>query len=56
MQPRLTATVVVPAKDASAVTEGGKPAAEAAGVRVVKTEAGSVGFEVESGRYRFESK
>jgi alpha-L-rhamnosidase len=51
-----TATVIVPAKDPANVTEGGKPAAEAAGVKFLRTEAGAAVFEVESGRYRFEAK
>ena len=51
-----TATVFVPAKDAAAVTESGKPAAEAAGVKLLRTEAGTAVFAVESGRYRFEAR
>jgi alpha-L-rhamnosidase len=51
-----TATVVVPAKDPTAVTESGKPAAEAAGVKPLKPEPGAAIFEVQSGRYRFEAK
>jgi alpha-L-rhamnosidase len=51
-----TATVFVPAKDASAVTESGHPAAEAAGVKLLKIEPGTAVFAVKSGRYRFESR
>jgi alpha-L-rhamnosidase len=48
-----TATVHVPARDAAAVTESGKPAAEAAGVKFVKMEGGAAVFFVEAGRYAF---
>ncbi len=48
-----TATVYVPANDAAAVTEGGKPAAEAMGVKFVKMDGGAAVFSVESGRYEF---
>ena len=48
-----TATVYVPAKDAAAVTEGGKPAGEAAGVKFVRMEGGCAVYEVGSGEYRF---
>jgi hypothetical protein len=46
-------TVFVPAKDTSAVTEGGKPASEANGVKFLRMEGGSAIFAVESGRYDF---
>jgi alpha-L-rhamnosidase len=45
-----TATVWVPAKEASAVTEAGKK-----GVKFVRSEGGAAVFEVESGSYRFRS-
>jgi alpha-L-rhamnosidase len=51
-----TATVWVPAKDASTVTESDKPAAEAAGVKLLGLEEGAAVFAVESGRYSFESR
>jgi len=35
------------------VTESGKPAAEAAGVKFVKMEGGAAVFFVEAGRYAF---
>ena len=54
--PNTTATVFVPANDASAVTESGKPAAEAPGVKLLRTESGTAVFAVESGRYRFGSR
>ncbi len=50
-----TATVWVPAKDASSVTESGKKAAEMKGVKFVRSEGGNSVFEVESGSYSFKS-
>jgi alpha-L-rhamnosidase len=50
-----TATIYVPAKDAAAVTESGKPVAEAGGVKFVKMEGLAAVFLVESGRYVFTS-
>ncbi len=49
-----TATVYVPANDASQVAEGGKPAAQVAGVKWLRNEEGTVVFEVGSGDYQFE--
>jgi alpha-L-rhamnosidase len=51
--PNTTATVYVPASGATAVTEGGKPLAEAKGVRFLRAESGAVVLAVESGEYRF---
>jgi alpha-L-rhamnosidase len=48
-----TATVCVPAANAAAVQESGKPAAEAEGVKLLRTESGEAVFEVQSGVYRF---
>ena len=48
-----TAKVFVPAERAETVTEGGKPLAEAKGVRVLRTESAAVVLAVESGSYRF---
>lgn len=48
-----TATVVLPAEDAGAVTEGDGPAAEAAGVNKVEASNGQVSLSVGSGQYRF---
>lgn len=48
-----TATVHVPAKNGETVTEGGKPASEAAGVKFLCMENGAAVFEVGSGRYEF---
>jgi alpha-L-rhamnosidase len=50
-----TATVMVPAQEASRVTESGQPAAQAEGVRYVRMENGAAVFEVQSGRYAFVS-
>jgi alpha-L-rhamnosidase len=50
-----TATIYVPAKDPASVTESGKPAGVAHGVKYVRTEAGAAVYEVGSGSYRFES-
>ncbi len=47
------ATVYVPAASASKVTEGGKPAAEAKGVKLLREEDSAAVFAVESGSYRF---
>jgi len=49
-----TATVHIPHKDPAAITEGGRPAAEAEGVKLLKKSAGESIFTVESGEYRFE--
>ena len=50
-----TATVYVPAADPTTVTESGRPAATADGVKLLRTEPGVVLFEVGSGDYVFES-
>jgi alpha-L-rhamnosidase len=51
-----TATIFVPAQDAGKVTESGKPAAQAEGVKFVKMEDGNAVFNVVSGRYVFQSE
>jgi len=51
-----TATVCVPASDLSNITESGRPADRAAGVKFVRQENDAVEFEVGSGTYRFVSK
>ena len=51
--PNTTATVYVPAKDAAAVSEGGKPAAQADGVKFLRMDNGAAVFAVGSGVYRF---
>ena len=50
--PNVTATVYVPTADAAAVTEGGRPAAEAPGVTPLP---GTAAFRVGSGTYHFEA-
>jgi len=47
------ATVFVPAPNAEAVTEGGKPAGEAEGVRLLRVEEGHAVYDVGSGDYAF---
>lgn len=49
------ATVHVPAKDAASVTESGKPASAAEGVKFLRLENGAALYEVGSGTYRFGS-
>jgi alpha-L-rhamnosidase len=53
--PNTTATVRVPTVQPDAVTESGKPAEQAEGVRFMGTEKGAAVYEVGSGRYVFES-
>jgi alpha-L-rhamnosidase len=48
-----TATVYVPAKDAAAVMESGKPASAAVGVQFLRMEDGAAVFLVQSGKYSF---
>jgi alpha-L-rhamnosidase len=52
--PNTTATITVPAADAGMVTESGRPAAQAQGVKLVRAGDGAAVFEVQSGAYRFE--
>jgi alpha-L-rhamnosidase len=51
-----TATIYVPAKDALGVTESGKPAASAEGVKFLRMNDGAAVYEVGSGTFRFQSK
>ncbi len=51
-----TATVFIPAKDATSVRESGKPVAKAEGVKFTSRENGTVVFEVGSGTYTFVSE
>jgi alpha-L-rhamnosidase len=53
--PNTTATVYVPATDASSVTEGGKPIGQVEGVRFLRMDAGTAVLEVGSGHYAFRS-
>jgi alpha-L-rhamnosidase len=48
-----TATVFIPAPDAKAVTESGKPAGKAAGVKVLRRDGKATVIQVGSGRYHF---
>ena len=50
-----TATVYVPAKDAAGVTESGKPATLAEGVKFLRMDANAAVFDVGSGSYQFQS-
>ncbi len=50
-----TATVFVPAKDASGVTESGKPAAQAEGVKLLRLQDHAAVYVVDAGTYRFQS-
>lgn len=53
--PNTTATVFVPAKDESSVTESDKPASEVAGVKFLRIENKAAVYEVGSGTYQFQS-
>lgn len=53
--PNTTATVFVPAKDASDVTESGKPIAQVEGVKFLGMRGGNAVYAVDSGLYRFQS-
>jgi alpha-L-rhamnosidase len=50
-----TATVYVPAKDAAGVTESGKPAAQAEGVKFLRLQNKAAVYAVGSGTCRFQS-
>jgi alpha-L-rhamnosidase len=51
-----TATVFVPAKEASRVSEGSQPAAHSPGVEFLRMSEGRAVFRVGSGDYHFVSK
>jgi hypothetical protein len=53
--PNTIATIHVPAKDATTVTESGIPAAQAAGVKFLRMENGAALYAVGSGTYQFSS-
>jgi alpha-L-rhamnosidase len=53
--PNTTATVYVPARDETGITESGRSAAKASGVQFLRMEAGAAMFEVQSGRYSFDA-
>ena len=50
-----TATVYIPAKDVSVVTESGQPADKAAGVEFLRRENACAVFELQSGDYEFKT-
>jgi alpha-L-rhamnosidase len=54
--PNTTATIFVPAKDAASVTESGKPAGEAKGVKFLRFEKNAAIYAVGSGNYQFQSQ
>jgi len=51
----VTALVYLPTTQPADIREGGRPAAEAEGVKLVRQEQGSALFAVGSGRYRFDT-
>ena len=53
--PNTTATLDLPAKDPTSVTEGGLPLALAKGVKLLPGQAGQVALQIEAGRYAFEA-
>jgi len=53
--PNTTATVFIPAKDAATVTESGKPASKAEGVKFLRMENNAALYAVGSGTYQFQS-
>jgi alpha-L-rhamnosidase len=54
--PNTTATIFVPVKDATSVTESGKPVGEANGVKFLRMENGAALYAVGSGNYQFQSQ
>jgi len=54
--PNTRATIFVPAKDAANVTESGKPAAEAEGVKFLRMENGAAIYAVGSGTYQVQTQ
>jgi alpha-L-rhamnosidase len=53
--PNTSALVTLPAKDAAKVTESGRPAEAARGVKFLHIEPGGATYEVASGTYTFRS-
>ena len=51
-----TATIYVPVKEAAGVTESGKPADKAEGVKFLRMENNAVVYAVGSGNYHFQSQ
>ena len=54
--PNTTATLYVPAQDASSVQESGKAAGQAPGVKYLRVESGAAVYEAGSGKYHFVSR
>ena len=54
--PNTTAAIYVPAKDASGVTESGKPLDQAEGVKFLRMENGAAVYAVGPGNYQFQSQ
>ena len=54
--PNTSAMIFFPATDATAVTEGGQPARQAAGVEFIAQQADRAVFKIGSGEYRFVSR
>ncbi|MCX6997487.1 MAG: family 78 glycoside hydrolase catalytic domain [Kiritimatiellaeota bacterium] len=50
-----TATLHVPARNADSVTESGKPAGQAEGLKFLRMERGAAAYEVGSGTYQFQA-
>jgi alpha-L-rhamnosidase len=48
-----TATILVPAKSAAAITESGKPLAKSPGVKFLRMDGDRAVLEVEAGSYKF---
>lgn len=53
--PNTMATVVLPTVDERAITEGGRPVAQAKGIRLLGSQPGQVTLEVQPGSYEFRS-
>jgi alpha-L-rhamnosidase len=53
--PNTNAVVTLPAKDAATVTESGRPASNARGVKFLRIEPNAATYEVQSGAYTFRS-
>lgn len=53
--PNTTATVILPTTDAKTIAEGGRPIAEAKGVKVTENQSSHVTLEVQPGAYEFQS-
>lgn len=56
LPPNSRAIVFLPAGDPTSVREGGAPAAERPGVRLVRAESECMVYQIDSGHYRFESR